>query len=62
VHFSETDLLTPLFTYEIQKEIIEDKMGGGDEYRSVAYFVNVSMGSLLPCFLGCVAIDCRCPG
>ncbi|TVY16741.1 Endochitinase 1, partial [Lachnellula arida] len=40
VHFSETDLLTPFFTYESQKEIVEDKMGGGDGYRSVAYFVN----------------------
>ena len=43
MHFSETDLPTPFFTYEHQKEIIEDKMGGGDGYRSVAYFVNVSV-------------------
>jgi hypothetical protein len=58
VHFSETDLLTPFFTYENQKEIIEDKMGGGDGYRSVAYFVNVSMSSLLPGFrLAVAALD-----
>jgi hypothetical protein len=46
VHFWESDLLAPLFKYERPGDIIttttEDKMGGGDEYRSVAYFVNVS--------------------
>lgn len=58
MHFSETDLLTPFFTYESQKEIVEDKMGGGDGYRSVAYFVNVSMICLLSGF----TLGRRCPG
>ena len=43
MHFWESDLLAPLFTYEgTPTTTTEDKMGGDDEYRSVAYFVNVS--------------------
>jgi hypothetical protein len=55
VHFWESDFLTPLFTYEGQKTsdittpttTTEDKIGGGGEYRSVAYFVNVRIPSYI---------------
>lgn len=49
VHFWEPDLLAPFSTYETQEvyPAVDDKMGGGGEYRSVVYFVNVGHPSQL---------------